>query len=87
MIFARQEYGRPLIAPPGVPDDRLQALRKAFVETMKDPDLIRDAQRASMEINPTAGEELTRLSTEIMATRPAVVERLRKILDPAQVGK
>ena len=87
VIFARQEYGRPLLAPPGVPADRLQALRTAFVAAMKDPDFIRDAQRASMEINPTTGEELTQLSAQIMATKPEVVEKLRKVLDPAQMGK
>jgi tripartite-type tricarboxylate transporter receptor subunit TctC len=87
VMFARQEYGRPLLAPPGVPPDRLAALRTAFLATMKDPDFIREAQRATVEINPTTGEELNKLSAQIIATKPAALEKLRKVLDPAQMGK
>jgi hypothetical protein len=54
---------------------------------MKDPDFIREAQRATVEINPTTGEELNKLSAQIIATKPAALEKLRKVLDPAQMGK
>ncbi len=87
VIIARQEFGRPLLTPPGVPSDRLAALRRAFNEAMKDPDLLRDAARQTMEINPVTGEELDDLSARITATSPSVAARLRQVLDPANSGK
>ena len=87
VIVARQEYGRPLLTPPGVPAERLAALRRAFDAAMKDPDLLNEAGRQTLEINPVKGEELDRLSAQIMATPAAVGERLRRVLDPANSGK
>jgi tripartite-type tricarboxylate transporter receptor subunit TctC len=87
VIIARQEFGRPLLTPPGVQPERIAALRRAFNETMKDPDLLRDAARQTMEINPVTGEELDDLSARIMATPPSVAARLRQVLDPANSGK
>ena len=87
VIIARQEYGRPLLTPPGVPADRLAALRRAFDAAMQDPELRADAARQTLEINPVKGEELDALSARIMATPPDVAARLRKVLDPANSGK
>jgi hypothetical protein len=87
VIIARQEFGRPLLTPPGVPAERLTALRRAFDEAMKDPDLLRDAARQMLDINPVSGEELDRLSARIAATPPDVAARLRQVLDPATSGK
>ena len=87
VVIARQEFGRPLLTPPGVPSERLAALRRAFDAAMKDPDLLRDAARQTMEIIPVTGEELDDLSARIAATPPAVAARLREVLDPANSGK
>jgi len=46
MAFGNSEFGRPFIAPPGVPADRLQILRTAFAQTMKDPGLVQEAEAA-----------------------------------------
>ena len=62
VVIARQEFGRPLLTPPGVPSERLAALRRAFDAAMKDPDLLRDAARQTMEIIPVTGEELDDLT-------------------------
>jgi tripartite-type tricarboxylate transporter receptor subunit TctC len=86
-MFARQEYGRPFLAPPGVPADRLKALRAAFQKVMTDPDFIKDAAKAHSEINPVTGEDLDKLTEQVMATSPAVIERVRKLLDPALMKK
>ena len=87
LMFARQEYGRPLLAPPGVPPERLAALRKAFASAMKDPDFLKDAARAESEVNPVSGEDLDKLTEQIMKTDAAVVARVRALLDPDAAKK
>lgn len=80
LMFSRQEFGRPLVFPEGVPADRVAALRKAFQDTMKDPAFRAEATKAGLEINPTSGEELEALNVQIMKTGPQAVERVRKLL-------
>ncbi len=82
LMFARQDYGRPLLVPPGVPAERVAALRKAFMDSMKDPDFRADAEKAGLEINPVSGEELDALTAQVMRTKPAAVERLKVLLTP-----
>ena len=55
LILLRQETGRPVAAPPGVPEDRLAALRRAFDATMKDPAFIAEAEKLQLEIEPMTG--------------------------------
>ena len=80
MMIARQDYGRPLVLPPGVPADRVAALRSAFMQAMKNPDLLKEAERAGLEINPVSGEELDALTRQIVQTSPPAVAKLRAIL-------
>jgi tripartite-type tricarboxylate transporter receptor subunit TctC len=80
VMFVRQEFGRPFLVPPGVPAERLAALRAAFAATMKDKGFLADARKADLEINPVAGEQLDALSARVSATRPEVAQRLRAIL-------
>jgi tripartite-type tricarboxylate transporter receptor subunit TctC len=68
LIFARQVMGRPFVAPPDLPRDRADALRKAFMDTMKDKDFLADAEKAQLEITPVAGAEIEKLVKEIYAT-------------------
>ncbi len=75
MIFARQTMGRPYLAPPGVPDDRLAALRKGFMDTMTDKDFLADAEANKFEINPVSGEELQTLVQEVYQTPREVVKK------------
>ena len=79
--------GRLLLTPPGVPADRLAALRRAFDASMKDPELLKGAARQTLYINPVSGDELDKLSARILATLPEVAARLRQVLDPANSGK
>ena len=74
LIFARQVMGRPFVAPPNVPRERADALRKAFMDTMKDKDFLADAEKAQMEITPVAGAEIDKLVKEIYATPPAIAQ-------------
>jgi len=71
---------RPYVLPPGTPKDRVEILRKAFMETVKDPELLNEAGKANLEINPGSGEDLERNVRELLRLEPTVVARLREIL-------
>ena len=74
LIFARQVMGRPFLAPPGIPADRAEALRKAFMDTMNDKDFLADAEKSQFEITPVSGERVQQLVSEIYQT-PADIAR------------
>jgi tripartite-type tricarboxylate transporter receptor subunit TctC len=80
LIFARQSLGRPFLAPPGVPQDRVDALRKAFSDTMKDKDFLAEADKAQLEITPINGADVQKLVTEVYQTPPAVAHKAAEIL-------
>jgi tripartite-type tricarboxylate transporter receptor subunit TctC len=71
---------RPYVLPPGTPKDRVEILRKAFMETVKDPELLAEAGKANLEINPGSGEELERNVKELLRLDPSVAARLKEIL-------
>lgn len=71
---------RPFVAPPGVPEDRLQILRRAFMETMRDAAFLAEAKKARLDIEPVAGEELQQIVREVFKLEPALVEKLKDIL-------
>ena len=81
MMFARTEYGRPYFAPPDVPPARIEALRRAFDATMKDPDFIADAAQLQLELSPITGERVQALVAQLAATPPDVVARVRAALE------
>ncbi len=71
--------GRPYVAPPGVPKDRADALRKAFMATMADKDFLADVDKAQFEITPVSGEQLENMVLDIYRTTPpAVAEKARR---------
>jgi tripartite-type tricarboxylate transporter receptor subunit TctC len=65
---------RPYVAPPGIPSERLKALRAAFDATMQDPEFLKDAQRQDLEVRPLSGAQADALIAEIYASPPAVVK-------------
>jgi hypothetical protein len=70
--------GRSFITTPGVPADRLAALRKAFDETVKDPEFLADAKNINMQVRPLGHEELAAAAQEILSTPPELVEKAKK---------
>ena len=84
LLIARLEYGRPYFVPPGTPEDRVQALRRAFDATMKDPEFLADAKKLSMEIDPITGEQAQALIVKVLATPQPVADRVRKAIDPTR---
>ncbi len=80
VIFSRQTMGRPFTAPPGLPPERLAALRDAFMKTMSDPAFKADAQKAKLELNPKSGEEIQKIVEGIFKTPQPQRDQLKKIL-------
>lgn len=71
---------RPYVLPPGTPKDRVEILRRAFMEAVRDPELLNEASKARLEINPGSGAELERNVQELLRLEPSLVARLKEIL-------
>jgi len=71
---------RPYLLPPGTPKERVQILRKAYTDTMKDPEFLADAKKAKLDINPDDGAGLERNVREIFNLEPSLVAKLKDIL-------
>jgi tripartite-type tricarboxylate transporter receptor subunit TctC len=80
VILASGDFGRPIVAPPGVPADRIKILREAFNKSVNDPALLAEAEKRRLEMDPTTAEELETLVKEVMAASPDVVQRMQKLL-------
>ena len=71
---------RPYLLPPGTPKERVQILRKAYMDTMKDPEFLADAKKAKLDLNPDDGAGLERNVKEIFDLEPSLVAKLKEIL-------
>src|SRR5262249_23564353 len=80
LVLAPGEFGRPIVAPPGVPAERVKILREALNKTLRDPELLAAAKKRDWPVSPVAGEELEPLAKEVIAQPPEVVQRLKKVL-------
>lgn len=80
LMLLPQEFGRPFAAPPGVPEDRLAALRAAFVATANDPAFIADLELQQATVELVDGETVQALADEVMNTPPELVEQVKAIL-------
>jgi tripartite-type tricarboxylate transporter receptor subunit TctC len=78
---------RPYSVPPGVPQDRLQLLQKAFLETLRDPALLKEAQKSKVDIDPVAGPAVAKLMASLYALSPALKSKLTKLLIPGRKSK
>src|SRR5262249_40873646 len=85
LVFADQEMGRPVAAPPEVPQERITALRQAFEATMRDEEFLADAARTAIEIDPIDAQAVEQVLAGIYATPQPVIERVKAIFaDRAQ---
>ncbi|MFN4282182.1 MAG: Bug family tripartite tricarboxylate transporter substrate binding protein [Alphaproteobacteria bacterium] len=75
LVFGRHVIGRPLSAPPGVPTDRKQALRKAFMDTMQDKTFLADADKLRLDITPSDGEGVEKLFARFFSYPKTVVAK------------
>ena len=82
LILIRQEMGRPFAAPPGVPADRIAALRQAFEATLKDEGFLEEARMAQLEIEPLTGQRIDELLASAYAAPRAIVDKAASLLNP-----
>jgi tripartite-type tricarboxylate transporter receptor subunit TctC len=81
LLSAAGELGRPFIMSKAVPGDRLQAMRKAFDETMKDSAFLADAQKLLLPVNPIGGEEAEKIIAGIYKSSPEVVAKAKEVME------
>jgi tripartite-type tricarboxylate transporter receptor subunit TctC len=79
-LYAGQGIGRPFVAPPDLPADRLKMLRDAFNATMKDPDFIAEVKKQNLDLEPEDGEHLAALIKKIYATPKPIVEKVSELV-------
>jgi tripartite-type tricarboxylate transporter receptor subunit TctC len=80
VILAGGEFGRPMLATPGTPPERLSVLREAYAKALKDPELLAEAKNAKMDVDPSSADELQSLLKEVMNQPKDVIERVKKLL-------
>jgi tripartite-type tricarboxylate transporter receptor subunit TctC len=80
LFYSQLMFGRPFILPPGVPTDRVSALRKAFMDTFRDRDVIAEAARMQLDIDALSGDEVQAEVAKAFTTPRAIVERTRQAL-------
>jgi hypothetical protein len=80
VVVAADEFGRPIVFPPGVPADRVKIMRNAFNKAINDPALLAEAEKRRLDIDPASGEELEALAKDVMSAPPDVVERVKKLI-------
>jgi tripartite-type tricarboxylate transporter receptor subunit TctC len=83
LILMRQEIGRPVAAPPGVPAERLEVLRRAFDETMRDPEFLAEAEKLQLEIEPLSAHQIDALLANAFATPKPIVAQAAELIEPS----
>jgi tripartite-type tricarboxylate transporter receptor subunit TctC len=80
VILAGGDFGRPIVAAPGVPPDRVKILRDAFDKTIAEGAFLAEAEKRRLEIDPSQWDEMESLAKDVMATPSDIVARMRKLL-------
>jgi tripartite-type tricarboxylate transporter receptor subunit TctC len=80
LLSVGADIGRPMLTTPGVPADRVKALREAFAKTMADPVFLAEARQRDVEVDPTFGEELQGLVEKMLQTDPKTIDLMAATL-------
>jgi tripartite-type tricarboxylate transporter receptor subunit TctC len=80
LVLSQGLFGRPYVLPPGVPQERADALRKAFMAAMADPALIADARKANLDLEAISGADLQKLIASLYALPKSVVDKAKQSL-------
>lgn len=80
LVYSQARFGRPYMLAPGVPPERVAALRKAFMDTYRDKDLLADAAKGRFDIDPLSGEDMQTLVAKLYALPPKILERAKQSL-------
>jgi tripartite-type tricarboxylate transporter receptor subunit TctC len=82
LLYSAEAFGRPYAVPPGVPPERVAALRRAFMDTFADADFRADAVRQGFDVRPIAGEAMTSLIEEMARTPKPVIDQVAALMRP-----
>jgi tripartite-type tricarboxylate transporter receptor subunit TctC len=82
-IFSSVEFGRPYVAPPGVPADRLAALRSAFASAFKDRELLAEATKLKLDVTYRSPDELIGLVEKLYATPSGIIAQAQELMPTA----
>ena len=80
VVLGPGAFGRPILATPGIPPDRVKLLRDAYVNMLKDPEFLAEAKKRQWEINPISGEKLEALAKEVIQQPADILERMKKVM-------
>ena len=80
-IHDAADIARPFVMPPNTPKDRVQIIRQAFLATLKDPAFLAEAEKSKLDVDPVTGEALERIVAGIYKMNPAMLARLKEVLD------
>jgi tripartite-type tricarboxylate transporter receptor subunit TctC len=86
LFLAQKSAARPVVAPPGIPADRIAAIRAGFDKMIEDADFLKDAQSAKLEIDPAPAASIEKVIKIFAATSEATGQRLKDAIDP-KMGK
>jgi tripartite-type tricarboxylate transporter receptor subunit TctC len=86
LLLSNQKMARPFAAPPGVPSDRVSALRNAFMEAMRDPGFIAVAKAQQLEVSPIGGEQIQDILTRVSRSPKDVIRELRDVMLGAEAS-
>lgn len=87
MIYSQNLFGRPYVIAPGVPAERVAALRAALTATVKDKNFLTEAERMGLDVSPMSGEALQAVVARLYALPPRVIERAKRSLGPPGSAK
>jgi tripartite-type tricarboxylate transporter receptor subunit TctC len=73
-------FSRPFVMPPGTPKERMQILRKAFQECLRDKELLAEAEKAKLDVEPVTDEEMKNAVVDLFKMNPAMIAKLRKLM-------
>ena len=79
-VLTANDFGRATIAPPGTRADLVKILRAAYAQALKDPELLAEVKKSNLDVDYTAGEQLQKLTHEVMDQSPEVIEQVKKLL-------
>jgi tripartite-type tricarboxylate transporter receptor subunit TctC len=80
VVLTAASLGRPIVAPPGVAPETVKILRQAYVETLKDPELLSDVKKRRWELAPLSGEELAEMAKDVIEQPAAVIQRMKWVI-------
>ena len=84
-VMNATEIGTAFFTTPGAPADRVEALRRAFDATMKDPEFLAEAERTKLTVGPLPGEELQKLVNEVTSLSPEMIEKVKAAIRRAEI--